>query len=120
MDVPTRWNSTYLMLQSALKFRAAFDRLKDDDSGYESYFTSDKMVGPPNDADWGNANMFANFLKPFYDITLRACCSNTPTIHHAFMDVFKIFGFLYETNGIKELDSIRGSMQSKYHKYWGT
>ena len=45
MDVPTRWNSTYLMLQSALKFHAAFDRLKDDDSGYESYFISDKMIG---------------------------------------------------------------------------
>ena len=28
LDVPTRWNSTYLMLESAEKFQKAFERLE--------------------------------------------------------------------------------------------
>ncbi|KAH9781378.1 BED-type domain-containing protein [Citrus sinensis] len=38
MDVPTRWNSTYLMLESALVYQKAFERLEDDDGFYRSYF----------------------------------------------------------------------------------
>ncbi|CAL5331346.1 unnamed protein product [Camellia sinensis] len=35
LDVPTRWNSTYLMLEAAEK---AFERLDDEDSNYRAYF----------------------------------------------------------------------------------
>ena len=34
LDVPTRWNSTYLMLEAAEKFEKAFERLEDEDSNY--------------------------------------------------------------------------------------
>ncbi|KAK2641400.1 hypothetical protein Ddye_023163 [Dipteronia dyeriana] len=34
LDVPTRWNSTYLMLESAEKFQKAFERLEDHDTQY--------------------------------------------------------------------------------------
>ncbi|CAL2270864.1 unnamed protein product [Prunus armeniaca] len=43
MDVPTRWNSTYLMLDEALKFRKAFDRMGDDlNSSYLMYFKEEE------------------------------------------------------------------------------
>ncbi|XP_038895953.1 zinc finger BED domain-containing protein RICESLEEPER 2-like [Benincasa hispida] len=32
LDVPTRWNSIYLMLDATLKFEKAFDRLEDEDA----------------------------------------------------------------------------------------
>ncbi|GJY54123.1 zinc finger BED domain-containing protein RICESLEEPER 2-like protein [Tanacetum coccineum] len=35
LDVETRWNSTYLMLESAIKFQAAFDMLEEQDSNFE-------------------------------------------------------------------------------------
>ncbi|KAH9801406.1 BED-type domain-containing protein [Citrus sinensis] len=38
LDCPTRWNSTYLMLMTALKFQAAFDRMAEVDKLYEAYF----------------------------------------------------------------------------------
>ena len=41
LDVPTRWNSTFLMLELALEFKMAFDRLKVDDSHYLPYFVKD-------------------------------------------------------------------------------
>ena len=41
LDVPTRWNLTFLMLRSALKFEKAFDRLKDEDGHYVNCFGVD-------------------------------------------------------------------------------
>ena len=38
LDVPTWWNSTYLMLDCALKYVRAFDRLEEEDKHYELYF----------------------------------------------------------------------------------
>ncbi|KAH9742727.1 zinc finger BED domain-containing protein RICESLEEPER 1 [Citrus sinensis] len=38
LDCPTRWNSTYLMLITKLKFQAAFDRMAEVDKPYETYF----------------------------------------------------------------------------------
>ncbi|CAL5361786.1 unnamed protein product [Camellia sinensis] len=38
LNVPTRWNSTYLMLEAAEKFEKAFERLEDEDSNYRAYF----------------------------------------------------------------------------------
>ncbi|CAH9123122.1 unnamed protein product [Cuscuta epithymum] len=123
MDVPTRWNSTFLMLQAALKFRKAFDRLIDDDGHYLGYFIGEKQEqlreGPPFDDDWGKAEVFANFLRPFYEVTLKVCCSNTPTIHTVFGDLVKIQGLLKET-GSSLLSSISIPMQAKYDKYWGS
>ncbi|KAJ7950901.1 zinc finger BED domain-containing protein RICESLEEPER 2-like [Quillaja saponaria] len=43
LDVPTRWNSTYLMLDNALKFQTAFGRLEEDDEEYEVWFK--KVLG---------------------------------------------------------------------------
>ncbi|KAK9277901.1 hypothetical protein L1049_027458 [Liquidambar formosana] len=38
LDVPTRWNSTYLMLESAVKFEKAFVLLEEEDSNFVPYF----------------------------------------------------------------------------------
>ena len=121
MDVPTRWNSTFLMLQAALKFRKAFDRLVEDDGHYFGYFHGDNQEksreGPPCDDDWEKAEVFANFLRPFYEVTLKVCCSNSPTIHTIFGDLVKIQGLLKET-GNTLLSTISIPMQDKYDKYW--
>ena len=56
LDVPTRWNPTYLMLDCALKFVRAFDRLEEEDGHYKLYFyeadgNGKKPIGPPNYLD---------------------------------------------------------------------
>ncbi|XP_016652618.1 PREDICTED: zinc finger BED domain-containing protein RICESLEEPER 2-like [Prunus mume] len=120
MDVPTRWNSTYLMLDAALKFRKAFDRMGDDpDSSYLMYFKEDegdderieviegsgkgkgksksnKRVGPPNDEDWEKAVTFVMFLKTFYDVTLKISASLHPSSHSTFHDLLAIDGEIRE------------------------
>ncbi|CAL5390480.1 unnamed protein product [Camellia sinensis] len=37
LDVPTRWNSTYLMLEAAKKFESAFQRMAEEDYNYKHY-----------------------------------------------------------------------------------
>ena len=56
LDVPTRSNSPYLMLDCALKFVRAFDRLEEEDRHYILYFceadgNGKKLIGPPNYLD---------------------------------------------------------------------
>ena len=41
LDVPTRWNSTYLMLEHAKKFEKAFDRLYDQEPDFLRWFGED-------------------------------------------------------------------------------
>ncbi|XP_013713780.1 zinc finger BED domain-containing protein RICESLEEPER 2-like [Brassica napus] len=57
LDCITRWNSTYLMLSAALKFKVAFEKLKAEDMLYNDYFLEEeengqKRVGPPTTEGW--------------------------------------------------------------------
>ncbi|KAH9651254.1 BED-type domain-containing protein [Citrus sinensis] len=42
LDCITRWNSTYLMLMTALKFWEAFERMAEVDKPYEAYFREEE------------------------------------------------------------------------------
>ena len=74
LNCPTMWNSTYLMLMTALKFQAAFDRMVEVDKPYEVYFAEKenniRRVGPPKPNDWESAERIVKFFKVFYDATL--------------------------------------------------
>ena len=64
------------MLDCALKFVRAFDRLEEEDGHYSLYFceadgNGKKPIGPPNYLDWENVKTFVKFLGIFYEATLR-------------------------------------------------
>ena len=71
LDVEARWNSTYLMLDAAEKFEAAFVRLQNHDAKYKKHFEKEKIKDPPEKEDWNRARVFVKFLKMFYDVTLK-------------------------------------------------
>ncbi|XP_062085737.1 zinc finger BED domain-containing protein DAYSLEEPER-like [Humulus lupulus] len=54
LDVVTRWNSTYLMLESAIKFKKAFENLEAE-ANYTKYFDEERMDAPPTNQDWEKA-----------------------------------------------------------------
>ncbi|KAK3221973.1 hypothetical protein Dsin_008998 [Dipteronia sinensis] len=63
------WNSTYLMLESAVKLRKAFERLGEEDDHYVNYFKDNendqKWIAPPNFDDWDNAKICMNGITDF-------------------------------------------------------
>jgi len=44
LDVPTRWNSTFVMLQSALAYQRVFNTLAFKDANYVACPTSEEWV----------------------------------------------------------------------------
>ncbi|KAL4369536.1 hypothetical protein GQ457_05G016790 [Hibiscus cannabinus] len=135
LDVDTRWNSTYLMLDTAIMFEKAFRRLNLED-GYMAYFIDDyeeefevntrkrkrkkKVVGPPCENDWTNARYFVEFLKIFYIITLKISASKHVTANLFFNEIVKMHVKISKmcSSGDEKCRSMAIRMKEKYDKYW--
>ena len=111
--------TTYLMLESALKCKKAFERLEDGgDDDFETYFT--KNQGPPTTSDWDKANLFLTFLKTIFNITLIFLSSLNVTSNSCFHQIAYIHELLEDNirSGDPLLVEMSRSMRSKYEKYW--
>ena len=111
LDVSTRWNSTYLMLESALKYKRAFTSLALSDKNYKHC---------PSIDEWKRGELICGFLKPFYDMTTSISRTSYPTSNLYFGQVWKIEKFLLdnvnnEDGLVKEMAS---NMKKKFDKYW--
>ena len=85
IDMKTRWNSIYKMLDIALKYRLVFDRMAGECVPLIKYFCENDEKGKammlPSAEYWDNAKAFVHFLKRFYYLTLQLSASKTPTSH---------------------------------------
>lgn len=67
-DNKSRWNSTYLMINRALRLRRCIENF------YSTKFTKEKdfPIGDiPSETDWDELEIFKNLLHRFYHLTLR-------------------------------------------------
>ncbi|KAF7148660.1 hypothetical protein RHSIM_Rhsim03G0100100 [Rhododendron simsii] len=118
LDVCTRWNSTYLMLEVAVKFEKAFQRMAEEDSGFKTFFgikegddgelvsfeggetielvseggkvRSHRVQRIPTKLDWKNCTMFTTFLKLFYDATKKLPASLFVTSNVFFDEMYNV------------------------------
>lgn len=81
LDVKTRWNSTYLMIDAALPFEKAFDRFEEQDPLYS------KETEPLGVFDWAKLKGLHLFLKDFYKLTNRISGSHYVSSHTYFDEV---------------------------------
>lgn len=117
LNVLTRWNYTYLMLESALKYQRAFERLEDQDG----HFVSDLKEGSPTGSDWDNARVLVKFIKCFFESTKRLSDSSHVTSNSYFHEVFKIENTLatWSKSSNINLSLMAIKMKEKFDKYWG-
>ncbi|XP_050897975.1 zinc finger BED domain-containing protein RICESLEEPER 2 [Lathyrus oleraceus] len=119
LDVSTRWNAAYLMLEVAEKFQLAFEKLEDEESSYREFFGKGN---PPSNDDWDIARAFSAFLKLFYEATKTFSTSQNVSLHTCFHQVSAIYCELKQaTLNLNDFfASVGGDMMEKYNRYWGS
>ncbi|KAL3536597.1 hypothetical protein ACH5RR_005058 [Cinchona calisaya] len=141
LDVETRWNSTYLMLESAVKFQKAFELLETADSKHVEELTPNvravrnsegemiesmtdkrdsRIRGLPSEFDWDYACNLLPFLKVFYDTTLRLSGSLYVTGNPYMVEIYAIGFFLIRlmAGSDENLAAMASRMKKKHDKYW--
>lgn len=115
IDISTRWNSTYLMLETCLELKRAFESLEQQDPEY-SY--------APSLQEWEKARVVSRFLKTFYDATNVISGSLYPTANLYFHEIWEVKMAL--ENGVPEANAELNAelsetieyMQRKLKRYW--
>ncbi|KAM6601327.1 hypothetical protein CsatA_020936 [Cannabis sativa] len=111
LDSPVRWNTTYLMLETALEYRAAFSILQDHDPAYNSSLT---------DTEWEWTFSITGYLKLFVEITNVISGYKSPTANIYFPEICDIHMQLIEWCKSSDdfLSSMAMKMKTKFDKYW--
>jgi len=125
LDVPTRWNPTYTMLDVAEKYEMAFELMLDEGSNFANYLCEDggwrRGLGLPLDDDWKNVINFSKFLQMFYEVTFQISSSLYSTSNIYFGILQKVGNCLMEYCESDDdlLSFMATKMKMKYDKCWG-
>jgi hypothetical protein len=110
LDIVTRWNSAYLMLESAYLYKRAFESLTVEDSQY---------VYDPLDEEWKLSKKLCDILDTFCAATKMVSGSKYPTsscYFHQFWEVKKILE-LESSNSNSSIMLMVHKMKEKLQKY---
>ncbi|XP_049360749.1 zinc finger BED domain-containing protein RICESLEEPER 2-like [Solanum verrucosum] len=124
LDVLTRWNSTYLMLDIAQHFELAFERYSFYDIGFLDYLRTHDCedgtkAGVFTSVDWENVRPMIKFLETFYTLTLKVSGSKYVTNNVHFVEIVELDLILKEMTEDSNLKKMAESIRDKFRKYWG-
>ncbi|KAK2438690.1 zinc finger BED domain-containing protein RICESLEEPER [Trifolium repens] len=110
-DMSMSVNSTYSMLESALKYRGVFESLHLYDDSYESC---------PSTEEWKRVERICPFLLPFCETANMINGTTQPTSNMYFLQVWKVQCVLVDT--LEDEDEVikrmAKRMMNKFKKYW--
>ncbi|KAJ0988890.1 hypothetical protein J5N97_007246 [Dioscorea zingiberensis] len=111
LDVASRWNSTYYMLERAIQFRKAFTSLALIDSGYKF---------APSIDDWKRAEIVCKLLRTFYNAIKVVTGFQFPTSNLCFHEMWKVRTILHQevSNEDRFISTMARDMQKRFDKYW--
>lgn len=113
LDCTIRWNSTYLMIASALIYKEVFSLLT---------IIKKKYKHLPNEREWLLATVMCEKLKLFYSVTEIFSGSQYLTTNIFFPKMCKIKMLLNECleSEYVEIKSMAENMIEKFETYWTT
>ncbi|XP_042444013.1 zinc finger BED domain-containing protein RICESLEEPER 2-like [Zingiber officinale] len=122
--IQRRWNSTYLILRTALEFENTFISYGIHDPGLLEHLLTHvcedgKDVGALTSGDWENVRKMEKFLEPFYNLTLRVSSSLyvTSNVHfHEIVELACVLKLLADNDDIS-LAMMAKRMKAKFDKY---
>jgi hypothetical protein len=108
LDVPARWDTTFLMLESSLEFITAFNHLEQLDDDFKVN---------PSAEEWNKATAVFECLKEFY----KSTCNFPTSRDDYFLSVRDVYKNL---QGWKQSDyvyvrAMANRMKGKFDEYWG-
>ncbi|KAG6743627.1 hypothetical protein POTOM_052327 [Populus tomentosa] len=108
LDVPARWDTTFLMLESSLEFITAFNHLEQLDDDFKVN---------PSAEEWNKATAVFECLKEF----CKSTCNFPTSRDDYFLSVRDVYKNLH---GWKQSDyvyvrAMANRMKGKFDKYWG-
>ncbi|XP_062114445.1 zinc finger BED domain-containing protein RICESLEEPER 2-like [Humulus lupulus] len=111
LDCKARWNSTYLMITSAMIYKNVFSRLR---------FSEKKYKHLPNERDWLLASRMCDKLRLFYNVTGMFSGAKYPSASLFFPKICKIRLLLNEclVSEYPEINLMAEKMIVKFEKYW--
>ncbi|XP_059461777.1 zinc finger BED domain-containing protein RICESLEEPER 2-like [Corylus avellana] len=112
LDVPTRWNSTYMMLATALEFREVFPLYSYNDNVF---------TWVPSDEDWVKVEYVCELLEVFNRVTNIVSGSDYPTVNLFLPEVWQMKEVLQKKSNDENeyISSMARKMRIKFDKYWG-
>jgi len=112
LDVPTRWNSTYMMLATAVQFKEVFPRYHQSDQAFQWLIS-------PN--EWEKVENLNQILSIFNDVTNIVSGSEYPTSNLFLPEVWRIKEVLLLKcrDNNEYIRAMVSKMSNKFEKYWG-
>ncbi|CAN0917103.1 Zinc finger BED domain-containing protein RICESLEEPER 2 [Linum grandiflorum] len=130
MDAPTRWNSTYLMLQSAVPYETAIDFLPRINPSYEvemnqKMYEDEELkqkvpMGPATLEDFLKVKKMVEYLHRFYILTNLVSGISYVTSHLFFKEMCDLLDTIagFENNEELEIRLMGARMKSNVGKCW--
>ncbi|CAI9279607.1 unnamed protein product [Lactuca saligna] len=117
LDVPTRWNATYIMLETTLKFERAFKRMRQEDPAFEK----DLKDGFPSQKDWESARNLSLCLKQFFEATKRMSGTLYVTDNMHYHEILGVLASLLEWTQDEDINIVLmgDQIRKKFDKYYG-
>jgi hypothetical protein len=108
LDCKTRWNSTYIMLSTALLYQDVFERL------------AARAPCVPTQEDWQFAQELCDRLKLFYDVTEVLSGTSYVTANLFFPKITNIYLAIkkWQSSSVPKVEEMSTKMKEKFNKYW--
>ncbi|KAG6387142.1 hypothetical protein SASPL_152327 [Salvia splendens] len=111
-NVPTKWNSTYLMLEVSLPYEPAmrlFQTVNHDFVSDLKERNHKKMsIGVPLELDWIEVKRMCGFLEQFYNLTCLVSGTHYVTSHQVLMEPCDMISLVtdledYDDDGLRNM-----------------